>query len=340
MINANKPERWNEDTQASILQYNAWFLEYAPSTYRLARGACIDGAHRFLDDTNYLRSLDEKYLWDNPEDLAIARMFCAPPIARERLAGLAQVSKTIVQSMEKGNMPRGKSSGAQRREAIGHIISVLKELIDIQLCPWLKRGGEAVAYDIADERLMPGMKEEKIPLDREVEIASCVAGDRLCSSRTDPLIRNAQELRQLSKLDEYLDERGYSLVSDPSIQAFDMKPGTYSHHKNVSMYKNAIDAADGMVNTPVDMAIMPFNSDQPVLIECKSAGDATNTNKRRKEEDAKVAQLRGTYGDITLYLFLCGYFESTYLGYEAANHMDWVWEHRINDFDELVPIGK
>ena len=40
---------------------------------------------------------------------------------------------------------------------------------------------------------------------------------------------------------------------------------------------------------------------------------------------------------ITLYLFLSGYFDAGYLGYEAANHMDWVWEHRINDFDEVIP---
>ena len=316
MINADKPYRWNEDSQASILQYNDWFFEYAPKTYQSARGACIEGAHRLLDDTNHLQSLNEQYLWDHPEDLAIARMFCSPPIARERLAGLAQVSKTIVQSMEKGNAPRGRSR-IQRREAISRIVPVLKHLADTQLCAWLK--------------------EDTHPSDREIEIASCVVGDRLCGSLTDPLIRNEQEHRQLSKLDAYLNARGYRRVEDSSTQTFDMRPGTYSHHKNVSMYKNATDASDGMVNTPVDMAIMPFNAERPLLIECKCAGDATNTNKRRKEEDTKVSQLRGTYGDVTLYLFLCGYFEATYLGYEAANHMDWVWEHRIEDFDELVP---
>jgi len=75
--------------------------------------------------------------------------------------------------------------------------------------------------------------------------------------------------------------------------------------------------------------------EMPVLVECKSAGDFANTNKRRKEEDTKVTQLRATYGDLTLYLFLCGYFDATYLGYEAANNMDWVWEHRVEDFQEV-----
>ena len=52
----------------------------------------------------------------------------------------------------------------------------------------------------------------------------------------------------------------------------------------------------------------------PVLIECKSAGDFTNTNKRRKEETTKIEQLRNNYGKkVEFILFLCGYFDSGYL---------------------------
>ena len=55
-------------------------------------------------------------------------------------------------------------------------------------------------------------------------------------------------------------------------------------------------------------------------------------NKRRKEEAVKVAQLKSSYGnDIRFILFLCGYFDSGYLGYEAAEGIDWVWEHRVDD---------
>ena len=32
---------------------------------------------------------------------------------------------------------------------------------------------------------------------------------------------------------------------------------------------------------------------------------------------------------------LCGYFDSGYLGYEAAEGIDWVWEHRIGDLEEF-----
>jgi hypothetical protein len=89
------------------------------------------------------------------------------------------------------------------------------------------------------------------------------------------------------------------------------------------------------INIPVDAVIMRHSAkpgDFPLLIEAKSAGDFTNTNKRRKEEAQKVNQLRHSYGkDIEFILFLCGYFDGGYLGYEAVEGIDWVWEHRIDD---------
>jgi type II restriction enzyme len=74
-----------------------------------------------------------------------------------------------------------------------------------------------------------------------------------------------------------------------------------------------------------------------MMIEAKSAGDFTNVNKRRKEEATKVGQLRRKHGKGVRYLlFLCGYFDSGYLGYEAAEGIDWVWEHRM---DGLAKLG-
>jgi hypothetical protein len=92
-------------------------------------------------------------------------------------------------------------------------------------------------------------------------------------------------------------------------------------------------------NIPIDAVVMPksaHDGDMPLLIEAKSAGDFTNVNKRRKEEGLKMAQLKRTYGqDVQFVLFLCGYFDSGYLGYEAAEGIDWVWEHRIDDLTEF-----
>ena len=80
----------------------------------------------------------------------------------------------------------------------------------------------------------------------------------------------------------------------------------------------------------------PQPGELPLLIEAKSAGDFTNPNKRRKEEATKISQLRATYGQgLRFILFLCGYFDSGYLRYEAAEGIDWVWEHRIGDLVEF-----
>jgi len=113
-----------------------------------------------------------------------------------------------------------------------------------------------------------------------------------------------------------------------------MEAGTYSFRINIPVLLSGNDTTT-QINIPVDVAIMPIKSndgDLPLFIEAKSAGDFTNVNKRRKEEAQKMAQLRNTYGDdVKFGLFLCGYFDSGYLGYEAAEGIDWIWEHRIED---------
>ena len=112
--------------------------------------------------------------------------------------------------------------------------------------------------------------------------------------------------------------------------------GTYSFRLNAPITQGDEGSS---INIPVDVVIKPHNAgpdELPLLIECKSAGDFTNTNKRRKEEATKINQLRSSYGEhIRFILFLCGYFDTGYLGYEAAEGIDWVWEHRINDLAEF-----
>lgn len=126
------------------------------------------------------------------------------------------------------------------------------------------------------------------------------------------------------------------MIPSTDIRAIEtMPPGSYTFHHNVPVLLNG-----KKVNMPIDVIIQTPDSAKkgfPLLVECKSAGDFANTNKRRKEEAVKVTQLRQTYGDdkITFILFLCGYFESSYLGYEASENIDWVWEHRIADFSEF-----
>ena len=191
---------------------------------------------------------------------------------------------------------------------------------------------------MADPDIFIWLEREKPATPKEVQRAATIIADRLCGAVSDPIIRNAQERRQLDTINKFLEEKGYhNNVPGSGIKFNEMEPGSFSFRTNVpvSISNNSDESLS--VNIPVDIVIMPLSarpSDMPLLIEAKSAGDFTNVNKRRKEEAQKMHLLRNTYGkNIRFGLLLCGYFDSGYLGYEAAEGIDWVWEHRIEDLN-------
>ena len=115
-----------------------------------------------------------------------------------------------------------------------------------------------------------------------------------------------------------------------------MAPGTFSFGLNVPVMHAGKSTPGAM---PIDVAIMPQQSNTgevPLLLDARSSGDYAKRHRRRIEDGAKLAYLRGTYGaNVRLVLFLSGYFDSGYLGYIAAEGIDWVWEHRVNDMAQL-----
>jgi type II restriction enzyme len=190
--------------------------------------------------------------------------------------------------------------------------SIIERMADPDIFVWLNRVGPAT--------------------ETEVHRAATIVADRLCGSVANPIIRNAQEKRQLAAIGAWLEAQGYRHISSGDDVRFNSLPsGSYSFRMNVPVMLEG----GKQINIPIDAIIMPKiakSGELPVFIEAKSAGDFTNVNKRRKEEAVKMTQLRRTHGDnVRFNLFLCGYFDSGYLGYEAAEGIDWVWEHRIDD---------
>lgn len=248
-------------------------------------------------------------LRDYPDILTPLRMSTAPPIARDRLVGLAKTKKSLVFCLERGQLPSGMKKEEVKKH-LGRIIKVIDRLLDRDIFPWLAEG--IGASDIQRER------------------AASVVADRLCGATADPLIRNEQEKRQLKIIETFLRKRGYRRKPHPvSKQLIEMEPGTYSFRMPVIAGKKS-----SPVKIPVDVIIhpkKPFASKLPLLIEAKSAGDYTNVNKRRKEEAQKLHQLQLKYPKVQYILFLCGYFNPGYLGYSASEGLDWVWEHRVDD---------
>ncbi len=315
-VNADKVHLWKADVAQSVDFYNNWFMRFAPKTYRSTRVTTTLRVKAALERTANLTDISPQVLKSDPAILPILRMVTAPPLARDRLIGLAGVSPNLVKSMEIDQRLPPQLDMATLDVDLKKIGQIIRRLTDQDIFPWLAG--------------------KQKPTTVEVERAATIVADRLCGAMADPIIRNAQEQRQLNALKHWLEDRGYVQLRAYKGKFTEMQPGTFVFRLNLAVTQNR---GTHSINIPIDAVIMPRSApagELPLLVEAKSAGDYTNTNKRRKEEAIKVAQLTSTYGSaVRFILFLCGYFDSGYLGYEAAEGIDWVWEHRMADLAEF-----
>jgi hypothetical protein len=314
MINADKPHRWNSDIKESVRAYNEWFTSFAPSTYLEKRNASTSLAGTTFQYTNNLRNLNPDIIIAHPEILPALRMSTLPPLAVDRLDGLATSNRSLIKTLETGKLPR-KIPREELRQVVSRICNVINSLLDRQLLSWL------------DNERGPDEINEKVALS--------VIADRLSGAWADPVLRNAQENHQFDILAKFLRKNGFSEIQPKSIRnVTDLEQGKFAFRFNIKK-RMSLDEA----NIPIDVIIQPHRAKRkslPILVEAKSAGDWTNPNKRRKEEAKKIQQLRDRFGKGTKYILLLrGYFNPGYLGYEAADGFDWVWEHRIEDFKKL-----
>jgi predicted RNA methylase len=313
-VNLDKPHLWKGDIAQSVDYYNSWFLTFAPKTYRQTRIRVTKDVESMLKRTSYLRNITADELRHDPAILPALRMSTAPPLARDRLVGLAGVPRALVEEMEKNHRLPLRMSDTVASQNLEKIVAIVTQLMDSDIFPWLLNNAR--------------------PSSAVAKRAATIIADRLCGASADPINRNAQERRQLAEIKQWLEQRGYR---DRSGAREDLTAGDFAFRRTIAGLRE--DRA--RVSIPVDCVVVPLNSrpgNLPVMIEAKSAGDFANVNKRRQEEAAKVLQLRRNLGPGVGYvLFLCGYFDSGYLGYEAAEGIDWVWEHRIDDLSQ--PIG-
>ena len=77
--------------------------------------------------------------------------------------------------------------------------------------------------------------------------------DRLCGAIANPIIRNAQEQRQLGALTEFLTDLEYREQPHPgNIPLQHMEPGTFALRMNIQ-----VDTDSLPLNIPADMVIQP-----------------------------------------------------------------------------------
>ncbi len=233
-VNSDKPFLWDVDILQSVDMYNRWFVKFAPQTYHENRAKTTMLVEEALKWTNNLTNITADVLRQHPDILPMLRMTAAPPIARDRLIGLTGVSKNLVGTMEaKGRLPSGMSIAVINR-SLQQIGQMIIQLADRDLFTWLD--------------------DHHIPTETELYRAAIIVADRLCGAIADPIVRNAQEQRQLAVLKRWLEQQGYIQVA--SVAFNNMRPGTFSFRLNVPVLLE-----DGnKVNIPVDAVIMPYQS--------------------------------------------------------------------------------
>ena len=311
-VNLDKPHLWKADISRSVDMYNDWFMKFAPKAFRDTRVQTSKDVEATLKATDNLTNVSPSILRGNPKVLPTLRMSTCPPLAVDRLIGLSGVMSSLVKKIENEQKIPVRLKGTALDTELRKIGRIIERMADPDIFVWLNR--------------------DEPPTETELHRAATIVADRLCGSVANPIIRNAQEKRQLAVIKAWLEARQYHHLPPGDGTKFDaLTPGTFSFRMNVPVTLEG----GKQINIPIDAVIMPKTAkagEFPIFFESKSAGDFANVNKRRKEEAVKMAQLRRTYGKrIQFNLFLCGYFDSGYLGYEASEGIDWAWEHRIDD---------
>lgn len=305
VLNKDKDRNdWLPDIERSVNEYNAWYRKNAPAMYAVARSSAKKAVVSAFKVTEGFRNLSLETLTEHPTIISVCRQAAAPPMARDRLVTLADVSKNLVSRMEAGAFPKNLDDVEDQTQLLA---TTLTGTIDFELMPWIR--------------------ESRAPRSSEKSAALAVLSDRVARAQADPEIRNSQERRQKSLLASFLEDRGFGLSTAPN---WEMSPKSYVMGRNVPVKKET----GNEVNLPVDCVVSPKLGKRLLCIELKSAGDFTNVNKRRKEEATKHDDLVRTYGTkVMMLLQLFGYFDVGYLSYEAGAGIDWAWDHRLEDFD-------
>src|SRR5581483_734974 len=128
-VNLDKPQLWKQDTQLSVDHYNQWFMKFAPKAFRDARIEVTKTVETAILATNDMRDLSVDLLLAQPNLLSTLRMSCCPPLAVDRLVGLANTRKGLVKRMEEGKL----AVSATGQNVILHltsIVTIVKKLLD------------------------------------------------------------------------------------------------------------------------------------------------------------------------------------------------------------------
>jgi hypothetical protein len=302
MINAHRPQLWRPDLTAAALTHRRWLLEQGQLAYRQAREDAVLEVESFLSRSEELRVLAPGLLLEAPALLTTMRMSTAPTLARERLAVLAQTERSVITALERGRLP-ARISGSELDRSLERICDVVTAFLDPDLFPWV----------------LPG----RAPSDVERARASLVVADRRCDAVADQILRQAQRTHQQQLLSSWLCERGYRPVSavDPDLTS--LSPGSF-YLGQVTVSGPL--AAGGM---RADAVIQPLRARTAKTVVIK--GSVNPESARADRYPFGPTRIGREDPDLRLLLLLGGSADDAYLRAKAAEGMDWIWEHRVED---------
>ena len=181
-VNRDKPDRWKSDITQSVDMYNDWFIRFAPDAYRTTRAQTTEVVETTLKATDNLTNINAALLKAHPATLPTLRMSACPPLAVDRLAGLAGVLPRLVKVMDKDGRLPPRMPTPELDSSLDRIATIIERMADRDIFIWLDSGNK--------------------PSERELYRAATIVADRLCGAVANPIIRNAQEERQLAAIAE------------------------------------------------------------------------------------------------------------------------------------------
>jgi hypothetical protein len=138
-VNQNKPNRWKKDIALSVDLYNDWFMKFAPKAFRESRVRTTKEVEATLRATDNLMNIEPAVLSENPDILPALRMSTCPPIARDRLIGLAKVLPSMVDRMESKKKLPVKLKGRRLDNELRKIGVIIEKMADPDIFTWLNR---------------------------------------------------------------------------------------------------------------------------------------------------------------------------------------------------------
>src|SRR6266849_5809379 len=117
-VNLDKPQQWKADIVQSVDMYNVWFMKFAPQAFRTTRIQTTKDVEATLHATANITDIQPAVMRKHPEILPTLRMSTCPPLAVDRLIGLAGVSTNLVKCMEEDTLPTRMNPTLLRKELI------------------------------------------------------------------------------------------------------------------------------------------------------------------------------------------------------------------------------